>query len=382
MKITYVCAGLANPIFYPYGGAIEKLVGETVERLGTHFKIELIGNIYGRNKNVDVLNYERLISSIRPIPFSSPFYEMLIINSEITPILLRRSTDLVVSVYYVNLPACILKAKTQNTPLIFWEYDHTLYYYHDILDKSKKVLLKSLLKFPNKIVVPSNALKTRITKTGIPNEQVEVIPNAVDTSKFCPTNEEKKNFIVYVGKVTPHKGVLYLIQAFARARTKLKEDYKLIIIGPKVGTHAPSSLLGGYYKKCEYVIAKYTLRDSVIFMDHISELELISYLRKAKIFVFPSFEEAFGLALLEAMACGLPCIVNKVQPLMEVVGDAGVVTDVRDTVEFANTLIMLLEDRELQRKLGVKARLRAEKFFSWDVVIPRITHFLNEVAAS
>ena len=311
------------------------------------------------------------------------FIKMSMISSEIMPLLMRIPTNLIISAYYVNLPACILKAKLQKVPLLFWEYDHTLYHYHSFLDKTIKVSLSSLLKFPNKIVVPSNALKERMAKIGVLDEKVKVIPNAVDTSRFYPASEEEKdNYIIYVGKVTPHKGVIYLLKAFARAKTKLNENYRLVVIGPKTGTHASSSSAGDYYRKCEYFVKKHALENSIVFKDHIPEFELISYLRKAKIFVFPSFEEAFGLALLEAMACGLPCIVNKVPPLTEVIGDAGIVIDVKNTIGFANALIALLEDRELQKKLGTKARLRTEKFFSWDIVIPKILNLLTNIVSS
>jgi glycosyltransferase involved in cell wall biosynthesis len=84
----------------------------------------------------------------------------------------------------------------------------------------------------------------------------------------------------------------------------------------------------------------------------------------ARLFVYPSIYEGFGLPPLEAMACGVPVIVSRRASLPEVVGEAGILVEAMDSQSIANHMREVLEDPILHAKLSVAGRVRSERF-SW-----------------
>jgi glycosyltransferase involved in cell wall biosynthesis len=92
--------------------------------------------------------------------------------------------------------------------------------------------------------------------------------------------------------------------------------------------------------------------------------ELVYLYNAAKLFVFPSFYEGFGLPPLEAMACGTPVIASNVSSLPEVVGDAGILVDPNDVEALTVAMWRVLSDENLQREMRDKGLKRAATF-SW-----------------
>src|SRR5690606_34642912 len=82
----------------------------------------------------------------------------------------------------------------------------------------------------------------------------------------------------------------------------------------------------------------------------------------AKIFVYPSFYEGFGLPVLEAMACGTPVITSNISSMPEFVGDSGILVDPNDIDELENSLKELLINERLREDLRKKAILKAKEF--------------------
>ena len=81
--------------------------------------------------------------------------------------------------------------------------------------------------------------------------------------------------------------------------------------------------------------------------------------------VFPSIHEGFGLAPLEAMACGIPVIVSKAGAVSEVVEEAGIVLEKSDPENIAEAMKNIFQDQKLREELGAKGRARANEF-SWE----------------
>jgi glycosyltransferase involved in cell wall biosynthesis len=106
-------------------------------------------------------------------------------------------------------------------------------------------------------------------------------------------------------------------------------------------------------------------RDGVTFLGPVSASDLYMLYRRAEAFVYPSLYEGFGLPPLEAMAAGTPCLVSKIDPLVEVGGDAVGYCDPRDPGDIARRLLELLESREARQDLSARGRERA-RAFSWD----------------
>ena len=148
------------------------------------------------------------------------------------------------------------------------------------------------------------------------NRNCHVIPNGVTkVSNFNSLNLIEQfgcksgKYVLYVGRISPEKGVHILIQSFIRLKAEFKADhiqsYKLIIVGQL--THKDK-----YERK---VISLKANRNDIIFTDYQSGYCLNELFSKAGIFVLPSFNEGHSIALLEAMSYRLPCLVSDIPEL-------------------------------------------------------------------
>jgi len=134
-----------------------------------------------------------------------------------------------------------------------------------------------------------------------------------------------------------------------------------------------------YYRQCQEFVRENGLENVVDFKGLLTTAELVEEYRKAAVFVFPTREEAFGLALVEAMACGLPCLVSNIEPLSELLGDAGVLTATDDPGRLAHDLAELLADAHRRGRLGELARERARKVFDSRTIRADLLEVVNDV---
>src|SRR5262249_19527897 len=103
----------------------------------------------------------------------------------------------------------------------------------------------------------------------------------------------------------------------------------------------------------------------VLFLGHVDQSKLRLLYSSAAALVFPSFEEAFGLPILEAMSCGLPVITSNVTGMPEVAGDAALLVDPRNIEEIAAAMQRVLDDGRLRQELIAKGKDRAGQF-TWE----------------
>jgi glycosyltransferase involved in cell wall biosynthesis len=158
-----------------------------------------------------------------------------------------------------------------------------------------------------------------------------------------------------------------LIQAFSW----LKEDVKLVIVGGSAGM-----------RHCEDVkqlcIAHPHLQGKVCFTGQVSDEELPHFYAQAKLFVFPSFYEGFGLPPLEAMGSGCPTIVARSGAMPEVCADGAVYVDPHSPEEMAVQLEALLCDKDKREQLSAKGRERARQF-CWEKCAMRHSALIEEL---
>ena len=107
------------------------------------------------------------------------------------------------------------------------------------------------------------------------------------------------------------------------------------------------------------------IEDEVIFTGYVGGDELKPLYANAEFFVMPSLYEGFGQTIVEAMACGAPCLVSKVSSIPEIAGDAALFVDPHDTEGIAKGMNELATNKELREKLSAAGREQAKKF-SWE----------------
>ncbi|MCZ6829134.1 MAG: glycosyltransferase family 4 protein [Gammaproteobacteria bacterium] len=205
---------------------------------------------------------------------------------------------------------------------------------------------------------------------GVQAAAISLVYNGIDTEEFCPRPEVQRlplRLMATASTDQPLKGLRYLLRAYAR----LLRDYpqlELLVIGqPRSGGDT------------ERLLRKLHLQDRVKFVSGISTEEMVRLYAEATIAVVPSVYEGFGLPAGEAMACGVPVVSTNGGALPEVVGDAGVQIPVRDVQAMTEAISTLLDNPDLRRNLGARARKHIVEKFCWQVTARHMTEYYHQV---
>ena len=221
---------------------------------------------------------------------------------------------------------------------------------------------------PEKVIVISETLAAYArTKYGrdfvfIPNgAEVEAEPDPTPLRAF---GLRPKRYVLSVSRLVEHKGIHYLIKAFQELehRNKMPNNFKLAI----VGSHAYTADYERYLK----VLA--ADNPNILFLGEQRGKNLSALFTQASIFVQPSEEEGLSLALLEAMAYGLPVIVSNIPANREAVKkNCGAVFEVRNIESLKKELGYYINRPAEARELGRAAKKRAEACYGWDAIAER-----------
>jgi L-malate glycosyltransferase len=213
------------------------------------------------------------------------------------------------------------------------------------------------------ITAPSHWLaETAYAKLGLSRTRViDVIPNFVDTTLFSPPEHRRRpevRVLTHVSNFRPLKRVRDVIHVFAAVRVQVPCILELVGDGPE-------------RPRAEALVRELGLQDHVRFRGETDELT--SLYQASDVFLLPSESESFGLAALEAMACGVPVVASEVGGLPEVVvdGETGFLATVGDVSAMAESVLRLLLDDELHRRTSRLARARAEGSFRLGPAIDR-----------
>lgn len=196
----------------------------------------------------------------------------------------------------------------------------------------------------------------------IPPQRVFVTYQGIDHSRFRKVERRLVDgpYILFVGNENPRKNLRTLLKAFRLLKkTSRFNDLKLVKVGAAGGVEAP------FRQRTLADIAELGLGQDVIFTERVPDDDLPVYYSGAQCMVLPSLYEGFGFPPLEAMACGCPVIVSNAGSLPEVVGDAAMVIDARDSEGLAGALLRVLTNDQLRLTL-INNGLRRAREFSWE----------------
>lgn len=222
----------------------------------------------------------------------------------------------------------------------------------------------------------------------LPADRTEVVHNTIDERFLCghASQAEKQMiaeryqvnypFLLYAGRIRPQKNVGRIIEAFSVLKGELAkegkfEDLKLIIIGDEVSSHPD----------LRRTVVRGGVSNDVRFLGFVPIDVLRIFYDAAKVFVFPSLYEGFGLPPLEAMAHGTPVVTSNTSSLPEVVGDAAVLVNPDNVFEITRALRRVLLDQSLREKMKERGYEQARRF-SWEASVRRILEVYREVAAA
>jgi len=226
----------------------------------------------------------------------------------------------------------------------------------------RRVACRVLAEITTRILTVTDASRALLASaTGIPARRVRVIPNGVDTHCFTPHEgrpQQCQTLVVgTVGSLKPIKNQSLLIRAVAELASN-GIDVRLLIAGS--GPDAPHLA----------ELSRELCADGFVQLVGRQD-DVPAFLRRLDVFVLPSDTEAHPMSLLEAMACGLPCVATRVGGVEDVLagGRAGLLIEPRDQPALVGALAALTERPELRAELGAAARRRVCQEYSKDRMV-------------
>jgi glycosyltransferase involved in cell wall biosynthesis len=231
-----------------------------------------------------------------------------------------------------------------------------------------------------------------LIRAAVPGYRGEIVTahNGVDVEEFRPASGGDARGdgvprILFVGRVSPEKGIHTLIEAFARvasrieaarldivgARSTLREDFIVGISDDPVvralRRFYDGSMGAEYQDYLDALVRKLGLTGKVRFVGRVPHGELPARYGASAVVVNPSVSETFGISVVEAMACGLPVVAARVGGMVETVvdGETGLLVEPEQPAALADAITSLLQDAERSRRMGASGRARAAARFSW-----------------
>ncbi len=233
------------------------------------------------------------------------------------------------------------------------------------------------------LIVPSESVKEDLLHlgSGVNQDKIHIIHHGVNPLFFERTENGKftdstlgislglkeKEYIVYVGRLEEKKNTKRLLEAYSLARNQgLTAD--LVLVGPP----------GFGYPEVEQAMKKSPHRNFIHHVPWLADKDLVHLMFGAKLFVFPSLYEGFGLPILEAFAAGVPVLASNTGSLPEVGGDAALYLDSYAVDAWAQNMITLVNDEE-QRKRIIGRGLQRVREFSWEKAARETLHVFESL---
>lgn len=256
---------------------------------------------------------------------------------------------------------------------------------------------KSRLKKIKAVITDSLLWQKEIAQlTGFPKEKIFVVPlsagsefKVVDKKESARIKQKyqlPEVFVLYVGDVNWNKNISGLIKAFKQIFTSevppcRRQDssiskVKLVLVGKAFLDKSLKET-----KEILQLIKKLNLVNQIKLLGYVPTRDLVRIYNLAAVYCQPSFDEGFGLPILEAMACGCPVVAAKAGSLPEVCGQAAVMVNPQNSQLMAEGLKKLIIDKKARDEWRKKGFARA-KSFSWEKTALQTIHVYQKVLAN
>jgi glycosyltransferase involved in cell wall biosynthesis len=293
----------------------------------------------------------------------------------------------------VHVPNPFWRPLFTRAPYVLTVHDLLDYMYRERTSNGVRrafhtTMTRYVLRRASRIFAVSNFTKRDIARLfDVKSSKIEVVYNALDESfqrgHASPEEQEMVRgryqidspFLLYAGRISPHKNVARLIEAFAALKSRLDKedifpDLKLIIIGDEVSRNPD----------IRRAVVRGGMQYDVRFLGYVPIEVLRIFFDMAKLFVFPSLYEGFGLPPLEAMAHGTPVVCSNTSALPEVVGEAALLVNPENIFEISRAMHRLLTDQPMRERMKAAGLEQAQRY-SWEASVRRMVEVYAEVVA-
>lgn len=286
--------------------------------------------------------------------------------------------------YYYTYQLARLRADRKIEKLIstYWE---TIPFNNESVYKKKQIKYFSL-KFTDYFICHSLKAKRALSDEGIGENKISFIQLGVDLTRFKSKTDKlarSRNFvnknnitILFVGRLVEEKGIMDLYEAYKNIKIKIlnsKTTYQKLKIN-KIKLRIIGD--GSLNKRLQQLIQKDGLEDDVT-IEKKEYKEMPKIYQEADIFVLPAkttrtWEEQYGMVLIEAMASGLPIVAYDSGATPEIIKNKGILVKEGNISGLFTSINQLIEVKELRTKLGKMGRVRAEEYFDSEKTAKRI----------
>lgn len=268
---------------------------------------------------------------------------------------------------YFQTHVARLKQALQGTPLVLTTHFHPAW---SMVGGTRRRRLRGfydrwigprVLEAADAVVCVSSTEADRVAELGVDRDRIEVVPNGVHLDRFDDLDDGaafreatgiEGEYVLFAGRLAVNKGLDVLVDAWRR----LDVDAELAIVGEDQGVWAELAEQAP---------------DDVHATGFLPADAYVSALSGAECLVLPSEYEAFGIVLVEAMACGTPTVATRVGGVPDVVddGETGLLVDHGDPDALAEAIGELLDDPKRRDAMGQAGRARVEERFTWGAVV-------------
>jgi glycosyltransferase involved in cell wall biosynthesis len=240
-----------------------------------------------------------------------------------------------------------------------------------------------------RVITVSNATRRDIESVlRVPSDRISTIYSAPDPAFTCEADhpdQERKildrysisyPFILYAGAIRAQKNIPRLVEAFAVLRHEFERhpryrELRLVIIGDELSKNPA----------VRRAVAHSRIEHAVRFLGFVPAETLRVFYRAAEVFAFPSLYEGFGLAPLEAMACGTPVVASNLPSLIEAVGEAAELVSPDNVFDIARGLREVLINSARRQWLSGAGREQARRFH-WDSTAREVLAIYHQAASN
>jgi glycosyltransferase involved in cell wall biosynthesis len=266
--------------------------------------------------------------------------------------------------------------KTPVLPILLHLFGHTVFQETNVVFGTYVWLYEKLIPLVYRglrFVVISESTAHDLAGRRVRPSRIDIVHPGLNLSEYQERSETPRSphpLLVYVGRLKRYKGIDIVIRAFARVRDEMP-DARLVIVGR-----------GDDRARLEALVRSLHLSRSVSLEGYVSEDAKLEWFRRAHVVLYPSPREGWGIASVEAAACGTPVLASDSDGLREAVcdGTTGFLIPHRDIDAWAHHMIRILSDTPLNEKFSA-ASLEWAQRFDWDVQADRMRRIAEEVAS-
>ena len=284
--------------------------------------------------------------------------------------------------YYVPFFHLGFKSVQVYHDAFFFEYPE---HYNKLWLRLFKLLSLSAAKKSAYILTPTNYTRNTVHQyTKIPLDKIVTVyegPKTFNSTRSNHTDFKKKftddkDYIFHVGIMEKRKNISTLIRAFKLLLESGDTNYKLVLAGKGTGRQASDDT-----ENLQKLIRQLNLSDSIVLTGYLSDEELAATYQNASLYVFPSYNEGFGIPVLEAFKAGVPVIVANNSCLPEVGGDAVKSFNPFNENELFVLMKEVLENQSLRNEMISKGYERLQNF-TWEKTACQLIQIFKQAATT